>query len=109
MSQMQRATTLTNPITKQPGISSRPRGSLVACSSETTAFPGSSQFQEATKMKKSHGVLKFPKCDICQREAHYDSKTIYGAWAYLCEKCNGEIGMAPDSHFCTTLILQEAK
>ena len=60
-------------------------------------------------MKRPFLVSTYPKCDICQEEAHYDSKTIYGAWAYLCDECNANIGMAPDSPLCTKLQLQEAK
>ena len=54
-------------------------------------------------------VSEYPKCDICSKEAHYDSKISYGAWAYLCPECLANIGMAPDSELCTTPILQEAK
>ena len=57
-------------------------------------------------MKKTYLVDKFPKCDICGDEAHYDSKTIYGAWANLCPKCLSEIGMAADSELCTELRLE---
>ena len=27
------------------------------------------------------------KCDVCGKPAEYDSKTIFGAWAYLCPEC----------------------
>lgn len=26
------------------------------------------------------------KCDFCPCEAIYDAKTIYGPWAYLCQR-----------------------
>ena len=60
-------------------------------------------------MKKPHLVSEYPMCDICSKEAHYDSKTYYGAWAYLCDECLAEIGMAPDSELCTELRLESAK
>lgn len=36
-------------------------------------------------------VAKYPACDMCVdgTEAHYDGKTVYGPWAYMC-----------DAHFC---------
>lgn len=33
------------------------------------------------------------KCDICGYPAVVDTKTIYGHWAYLCEKCNERYGI----------------
>ena len=32
-------------------------------------------------------VSKFPRCDFCGQEAHYDAKTKSGPWAYMCEQC----------------------
>jgi len=31
-------------------------------------------------------VRYLPKCDFCKEEAHYDFRTIYGYWAYGCER-----------------------
>lgn len=28
------------------------------------------------------------KCDFCHKPAEYDGPTIYGPWAYTCEKCS---------------------
>jgi len=36
-------------------------------------------------MKKEVEVAEVPKCDVCGAKAVYDSKTIHGPWAYLCE------------------------
>jgi len=27
------------------------------------------------------------KCQFCNKEAEYDGKTIFGPWAFMCEKC----------------------
>lgn len=32
------------------------------------------------------------KCDMCNKPAVVDTKTIYGYWAYLCEECNQRYG-----------------
>jgi hypothetical protein len=39
------------------------------------------------KLKNSNEVkvLKFPKCEFCNLEAHYDGTTILGPWGYMCE------------------------
>lgn len=37
---------------------------------------------------KSVKVDKLPLCDLCQGDklqAHYDGKTVYGPWAYMCK------------------------
>jgi len=41
---------------------------------------------------KTVTLAERPHCDVCGAPAHYDSKTIYGPWAYLCTKCYGEVG-----------------
>jgi len=77
---------------------------------EVQHFVAKGSYDTIEQSKRPFQVSKFPKCDICQAEAHYDSKTVYGAWAYLCPECNEAIGMAPDSELCTTLqLMQEAK
>jgi len=30
-------------------------------------------------------VDRLPKCNFCGGLAHYDGKTKYGCWAYMCE------------------------
>lgn len=32
-------------------------------------------------------------CDMCEKPAVVDTKTIYGYWAYLCEECNNRYGL----------------
>ena len=35
-----------------------------------------------------------PRCDICKKEkAIIDGKTVYGPWAFMCEKCFHEVGI----------------
>jgi len=29
-------------------------------------------------------VEKRPNCDFCGKEAKFDGKTVFGAWAYMC-------------------------
>lgn len=41
---------------------------------------------------------KLPKCDICKTEtAKYDTKTVFGAWGYLCENCYKQYGSLPST------------
>ena len=46
---------------------------------------------------KTHKIVyvqSLPQCDICNhRQAHYDAKTIYGAWANLCPECMAAVGV----------------
>ena len=37
-------------------------------------------------MGKIVKVTRYPKCDFCDNEAHYDARTRVGVWAYLCEE-----------------------
>ena len=37
-------------------------------------------------------VTKLPMCNVCDQagkrvEAHYDGKTFFGPWAYMCREC----------------------
>lgn len=47
------------------------------------------------KMSKTEvEVSQLPGCDICGTlNAHYDGKTIMGAWAYMCSRCFKEVGV----------------
>jgi len=36
-----------------------------------------------------------PKCQFCDDPAEYDSNTVFGSWAYLCEKHQREYGRPP--------------
>jgi hypothetical protein len=36
---------------------------------------------------------KLPSCQMCENTADYDSATIFGSWAYLCEPHWEEWGM----------------
>lgn len=38
---------------------------------------------------------KLPTCDLCEKEAHYDTKTTMGSFANLCEKHYKQIGREP--------------
>jgi hypothetical protein len=38
-------------------------------------------------------VSKYPQCDFCTQEAHYDGKTTQGPWAYMCDNCFKEHGV----------------
>ena len=38
---------------------------------------------------------ELPKCQFCDEQAQYDSKTVLGPWAYLCEKHQREYGCSP--------------
>lgn len=38
-------------------------------------------------------ISKIPKCDFCKEEAKFDAKTVFGPWAYLCERCFGKYGI----------------
>lgn len=31
-------------------------------------------------------VTEYPRCNFCDKEAHYDGKTKMGPWAYMCGK-----------------------
>lgn len=35
--------------------------------------------------KTSTEVQSLPKCDFCDAQAHYDGKTNFGPWGYMCE------------------------
>lgn len=37
-------------------------------------------------MAREVTVLKYPRCDVCGAEAHYDAATRQGPWAFLCDK-----------------------
>jgi hypothetical protein len=44
-------------------------------------------------------VRKSPKCDIClsngcEEDAVYEAQTIFGPWAFLCQKCFDEVGIS---------------
>lgn len=38
-------------------------------------------------------VEKLPKCDFCDKPAHYDGKTIMGPWAHMCEEHFAKYGV----------------
>jgi len=38
---------------------------------------------------------ELPKCQFCCDPAGYDSKTVFGPWAYLCEKHLHQYGCPP--------------
>ena len=38
---------------------------------------------------------ELPKCQFCDSPAEYDSKTVFGAWAYLCEEHQRQYGRPP--------------
>lgn len=38
-------------------------------------------------------VSKFPGCDLCGAEAHFDTITVYGSWAFTCDTCQNQIGL----------------
>jgi len=40
-------------------------------------------------------VSELPKCQFCDEPAEYDSKTIFGPWAYLCKKHLRKYGCPP--------------
>lgn len=42
------------------------------------------------------------KCDFCDRQALYDGKTIFGPWAYMCERHRRTVGVK-DNRFITRL------
>lgn len=46
------------------------------------------------------------KCDFCDSPAKYDGKTIYGPWAYMCERHRQFVGVA-DSRFINRLTTEE--
>jgi hypothetical protein len=54
----------------------------------------------------TNNLPELPPCDLCTaaqqahpdvaveiRHAHYDGKTIYGPWAYMCERHFKELGV----------------
>lgn len=45
------------------------------------------RFQEQPELEE------YPRCDFCDKEAHYDAKTKMGPWAYCCEDHFKERGM----------------
>jgi len=47
--------------------------------------------KEGTECAYVDGEL--PKCSFCEDRAKYDGKTIYGSWAYMCEKHFKEYGV----------------
>jgi hypothetical protein len=49
--------------------------------------------------EKASKIPKIPKCDICLSDgrdgpAVYEAKTVYGPWAFLCQKCFDEVGIS---------------
>ena len=38
-------------------------------------------------------LVKLPKCDFCEGEACWDSKTTLGMWGYTCQECQDRIGL----------------
>jgi len=40
-------------------------------------------------------IDELPKCQFCCDPAVYDSKTVFGPWAYLCEKHQRQYGCLP--------------
>jgi len=36
-------------------------------------------------------VPELPKCDFCDETARYDGKTVFGPWAYMCDRHLEEI------------------
>lgn len=43
-------------------------------------------------------VARYPDCDVCGREAHYDAKSLQGPWGNFCDYCfpiytNGKLGL----------------
>ena len=58
-------------------------------------------------MNKKATVLKLPTCDFCGGTAHYDGKTIYGAWGNMCLQCFGERGIGLGLGRGQELVLKE--
>lgn len=44
-------------------------------------------------MSKFTFVERFPKCELYGKEAHYDAKTLWGPWAFLCVNCFKRYGI----------------
>jgi hypothetical protein len=44
-------------------------------------------------MSKFTFVERFPKCELCGKEAHYDAKILWGPWAFLCVSCFNGYGI----------------
>jgi len=49
--------------------------------------------------EKASKIHKNPKCDIClshgrDEPAVYEAKTVFGPWAFLCQKCFDEVGIS---------------
>lgn len=52
-------------------------------------------------------VSKFPKCDLCGKEALYDAKTVEGPWGYLCHSCFTFHGIGLGTGLGQRLILKK--
>lgn len=53
-------------------------------------------------------VKRLPNCDVCGGTAKYDTKTIFGPWANLCQDCYGTHGIGKlGTGFGQELVLAE--
>ena len=44
-------------------------------------------------MSKKTKIAEQKTCDICDKPAEYDGKTILGPWAYMCEQHFSKLGV----------------
>lgn len=52
-------------------------------------------------------VEVLPSCDVCKEQATYDAKTVFGAWANLCQTCFNSFGIKLGLGYGQRLVVRE--